>query len=150
MEGLDGGELLVDAWQSREKVGRHGGPLLVLDVKVELHHFLLDVVQGLRLPCGGGDERLVVGVDRELPTFEVGAEVVHSPLHCSHLQGEGRIVLLVLVQLPGCVGDNMEVVVLVHLCQDGADAPFFGVRPGGRIRDEGIGTVRSGVRDHGF
>ena len=60
----------------------------------------------------------MVRIQREVTSAEVGIEVFHSPDGGLHLQQVGRIVLLMLHQLPAGIGNDLVLSVLLILGQD--------------------------------
>ena len=66
----------------------------------------------------------MISVESKIFPSEILIIKFHSPNSCSQLQNEGRVVFLVLDQLPGSVADDPEAVVLIDLGQDGTQTSF--------------------------
>ena len=63
-------------------------------------------------------ERPVIRKQREVASAEVRVEVFHSPDGGLHLQQVGRIVLLMLYQLPAGISNDLMFTSFVNLSQD--------------------------------
>ena len=60
----------------------------------------------------------MVHKQREVLSAKVSIEVFHSPDGGLHLQQVGRIVLLMLHQLPAGIGNDLVLSILINLGQD--------------------------------
>ena len=62
---------------------------------------------------------------REVTSAEVRVEMFHSPDGCLHLQQVGRIILLMLHQLPAGVSNDLVFSFVVDLSENGTKPPWF-------------------------
>ena len=67
----------------------------------------------------------MISVQREVTSAEVRVEVFHSPYGGLHLQQVGRIILLMLYQLPAGVSNDLMFSFVVDLSKNSTKSPWF-------------------------
>ena len=83
-------------------------------------------------------KRLMICKQFEVATFEMYFKRFHTKNSGLHLEEEWRVVLLVLLELPASVGDDVESSPGVHLCEDGSETTGGVVVPERGVGDESI------------
>ena len=83
-------------------------------------------------------KRLMICKQFEMATFEMYFKRFHAKNGGLHFEEEWRVVLLVLLELPAGIGDDVEPTLGVHLSEDGSEATSGVVVPERSVCDESV------------
>ena len=95
-------------------------------------------------------QRLVIGIQGEVTSSEIRAEMIHSPDSGLHFQEEGGVIFLMSLQFSTGIRNDAEFALFIGLGKNGPKSSRIFVVAEGGVYDERVGPISSWIIHYRF